>query len=621
MVHNTRTTQFKLKQTVVTLRKAIGVCLLSSILVACSDSDDEQSSAEETVTQDTHSETKPTETKPASGPLSDACLQADITTSTTSKGIEFVTTPDACFDDLPGYDFAAHYLEVEGLRLHYVDEGPQDGEVVLMLHGQPSWSYLYRKMIPILADAGYRVVALDNMGMGKSDKPLNVAAHQYEHHVSWTKAFINKLQLTDINLFVQDWGSLIGLRVAGDMSERFARIVVANGDMPVIPTGSNPYQLPSFEIDAALTMDASTFFDTRSRDRVEGFQQWIDYAASVPELMAGDVVQKLSTIELSDAEVKAYNAPYPNVQYKAAIRAFPSMLSGIEMQTLPAWQTLGAYHNPFMFNGGEYDKGLGSEANQRKWINHVPGAEGSEHRRFQAGHFIQDDVGGELALHFLSFMQTTTPQAPLVTGGPSYNMRYCEILLPYLQDDRVVAQVWGTPGVDMCQQSQWDAIDFEDVAAQYGAVSAIPNGPRFFVVDESRGGDIITLDASTQFRQFGDVKMRLLTTADISTAQGEQVPYVAGEVSRSNTWHFYKGRRIYEITDNTGQTYVMQSFSRISDPSLQMDDLAHLGDRLNLPEGWQFSSRILTESLDMTPVDGIAFVLQDELGNSYQLAQ
>ncbi|MCO7187194.1 MULTISPECIES: haloalkane dehalogenase [unclassified Pseudoalteromonas] len=616
MIYNIRSSQFKLKQSVMTLRKVIGVCLFSSILVACSDNDDDTASVEETVSADI-----PVETRPATGPLSEACLEAEMVPSTTSKGVEFIRTPDACFDELPGYDFAANYLDIEGLRLHYVDEGPKDGEVVLMLHGQPSWSYLYRKMIPILAEAGYRVIALDNMGMGKSDKPLDVAAHQYEHHVAWTKTFINQLQLTDINLFVQDWGSLIGLRVAGNMSERFARIVVANGDMPIFPTGGNPFQLPDFNIDESLTMDASTFFDTRSTHPIEGFQQWIDYAATAPELMAGDVVQKLSAIELSDAEVNAYNAPYPNVQFKAAIRAFPSMLSGIEAQNLAAWQTLGAYHNPFMFNAGEYDKGLGSEANQSKWVNHVPGAKGVEHRRFQAAHFIQDDVGEDLALHLLAFMQTTAPQAPLVTGGANYNMRYCEILLPYMQDDKVIAQVWGTPGVNMCEQSQWEAIDFEEVAAQYDALSAIPNGPRFFVVDESRGGDVITQDADTQFRLFGELKMRLLTTADMSAAQGEQLPYVAGEVSRSNTWHFYKGRRIYELTDNTGQVFVMQSFSRISDASLQMDDLANLGDKLSLPEGWTFSSRILTEPLDVTAVEGIAYVLQDELGNSYQLRQ
>ncbi|AOT07578.1 haloalkane dehalogenase [Pseudoalteromonas luteoviolacea] len=615
MVYNIREKQFKLKHSVVALQKVLGVCLLSGLLAACSDNDDEVVTVEETVTP------IPVETRPATGPLSDACLEAEIKTLTTAKGVEFIRTPDICFDDLPGYDFSANYLELEGLRLHYVDEGPKEGEVVLLLHGQPSWSYLYRKMIPILADAGYRVIALDNMGMGKSDKPVNTAVHQYEHHVAWTKAFIDQLQLTDINLLVQDWGSLIGLRIAGNMSERFARIVVANGDMPIIPTGSNPYQLPSFEIDESITLDASTFFDSRSSDRVEGFQQWINYAATVPELIAGDVVQKLSAIELSDAEVTAYNAPYPNVHYKAAIRAFPSMLSGIEMQTLPAWQTLGAFHNPFMFNAGEYDTGLGSESNQQKWVDHVPGADGVDHRRFLAGHFIQDDVGEELALHFLAFLQSTTVVEPLVTGGPSYNMRYCEILLPYQQDGKVVAQVWGTPGVDMCQQTQWDAIEFDDVAEQYGALDAIPNGPRFFVVDESRDGDTITLDADTEFRQFGDVKMRLLTTADLSVAGGEQVPYVAGAVTRSNTWHFYQGRRVYEITDNTGQVYVMQSFSRISDASLQMDDLKELETRLNLPDGWHYSSRILTEPLNVTAVGGIAYVMQDELGNSYQLVQ
>ncbi|MCG8610487.1 MAG: hypothetical protein MI864_08125, partial [Pseudomonadales bacterium] len=450
-----------------------------------------------------------------------------------------------------------------------------------------------------------------------SDKPLDVGVHQFEQHVTWTKAFINKLQLTDINLFVQDWGSIIGLRVAGDMSQHFARLVVANGDLVMLPPGANPYVYPSFEIDDSLE-DAQSFFTSKSSDRVVGFQQWIDYAAAVPELMAGEVVQHLTTIHLTDEEVDAYNAPYPNIDYKAAIRTFPSMLTGIGLQNLSAWQTLGAFHNPFMFNAGIYDEGLGSEATQQKWIDHVPGSDGNDHRRFNAGHFIQDDVGVDLALHLVRFLQSTTPEEPLVPGGPYYNFRYCEILLPYLQGTEVIAEIWGTPGVNFCPQAQWETLDFSSIATQYGALSAIPNGPRYFVVDENLNGSSIVSGEGGEYRTFGDITMRLLTSVNLSVTQGKETAYVPGAVSRDNTWVFYQGRRVYELTDSNGNVYVMQSFSRITDPDLQIDDLKNLGNRLNLPAGWTFSSRILNQPLQVAAIDGIALVLQDDLGNSYQ---
>ena len=147
--------------------------------------------------------------------------EEDIQVNTTATNIEFVRTPDACFDNLDGYPFTPNYVEVEGLRYHYVDEGPRDGEVILMLHGQPSWSYLYRKMIPVLAEAGYRVIAPDHIGMGRSDKPVDPRAHQFEQHVAWMKSFVSELGLTDITLFVQDRGSHIGLRMAGDDPEGY----------------------------------------------------------------------------------------------------------------------------------------------------------------------------------------------------------------------------------------------------------------------------------------------------------------------------------------------------------------------------------------------------------------
>jgi pimeloyl-ACP methyl ester carboxylesterase len=342
--------------------------------------------------------------------------QSDIEIHATETGIEFVRTPDACFASLTGYDYAPNYLTIDGMRMHYVDTGPRDGEVILMLHGQPSWSYLYRKMIPVLVDAGYRVIAADLIGMGRSDKPVDPRVHQYEQQVAWGKAFISELGLSNITLFVQDWGSVIGLRIAGDMPDLFARIVLANGDMPVIASGLNPFIVPVFEIDETLP-GAAEFFAGRSSDRIVGFQQWIDYAATAPGLFAADVVELATVIELSPAEYSAYNAPFPAEIYRAAIRAFPSMIAGIEDQNQPAWDALGKFDRPFLALAGKFDPNLGSEATQNKWIAHVPGAAGQNHKRYDAGHFIQEDVGSELAADVVDFMQRNP--IPALT----YNLR------------------------------------------------------------------------------------------------------------------------------------------------------------------------------------------------------
>ena len=155
---------------------------------------------------------------------------------TTDDGVEFVRTPDSCFENLPDFPYEAHYVEIDGLRQAYVDEGPADGEVVLLLHGQPSWSYLYRDMIPVFADAGYRVIAMDHLGMGRSDKPVDIEAYSYLGHNERLQTFIEERELTDINLFVQDWGSLIGLNVAGTNPDLFATIAVGDGanDLPML---------------------------------------------------------------------------------------------------------------------------------------------------------------------------------------------------------------------------------------------------------------------------------------------------------------------------------------------------------------------------------------------------
>lgn len=565
----------------------------------------------------------PTPTVPDTPTDSSTCVlpAESIETQTTSNDVAFVRTPDACFTGLAGYDFQENYVEIEGLRMHYLDEGPADGEVVLMLHGQPSWSYLYRKMIPVLTNAGYRVIAPDHIGMGKSDKPVDVTIHQFEQHVAWLKTFIATLSLTDINLFVQDWGSLMGLRIAGDSPELFSRIVLANGDLVVLPEGMNPFVVPSFEINDAFG-DAASFFSNRSDDQVEGFQQWIDYAAGAPDLNAGDILQLATTISLSDEEVEAYRAPYPSIEYKAAIRAFPSMIAGISIQNFKAWNYLGAFNNPFLALAGEFDTRLGSEATQNRWIAHVPGADGNDHRRFQAGHFIQDDVGEDLALHVLDFMQSTEATDRLVSGGDLYNFRYCEILLVYLDESlQPFAEVWGTQSLNSaCPQALWDELDFNGIASDNGALAAIENGPRFVIVDASTGIGNDVFDPNGEVRDFGGIGMQQLTTVRFGgSVMNDAQSYIPAQVDRSNIWQFVEGRRVYELTDPNGTKYIMQSYNRIADSGLQTDDLRTLGSRLQLPEGWSFESRVLEEALQVSPVDGIATVLTDDLRNTYQL--
>ncbi len=328
-----------------------------------------------------------------------ACVadDRDAPILTAESGVRFVRTPDERFANLPGFPFEPHYAQVEGLRMHYVDEGPRDGPVILMLHGQPSWSYLYRKMIPPLAQAGFRAIAVDHIGMGRSDKPVALSFHTFEKHVQRLNAFIAAVGLNDITLFCQDWGGLMGLRVAGDQPERFARIIAANTTLPVIPRGLNPFRVPNpVEINCGLG-DFTLPGNYSPATWAASFQKWILYALTAPDFTPSQVVNSQTVSQPSRQELAAYDAPYPSLVYKAAVRAFPSMIAAVERQNVPAWKALGRFERPFLFFGGEHDFNMGSRANQKRLTEHIPGAAGQPHERFEAGHFIQEDIGEILA--------------------------------------------------------------------------------------------------------------------------------------------------------------------------------------------------------------------------------
>lgn len=343
---------------------------------------------------------------------SDIASDSEVTILRTDAGLEFVRTPDERFEGLFEYPFEPNYVTIDGLRMHYVDEGPADGEVVLLLHGEPSWSYLYRKMIPILADAGHRVIALDMMGMGRSDKPIDLSVHTYAQKIDWVTRFIEALDLQEITLFCQDWGSLIGLRIVGDHPELFARVVAANARLPVIPPGFNPFTVPeAIEIDPAKGGFAELRASMLGLAQPEAFQLWIEYSLTAPNLTPSEVIEELTANTLSAEERAGYDAPYPSLIYKAAIRAFPSMIVAVEDENAPAWAALQAYEKPFLTLFGRLDQNLGSEETQKLLTESIPGARGQPHDQFQAHHFIQEDIGEILAERVNAFI-ADNPTSP-----------------------------------------------------------------------------------------------------------------------------------------------------------------------------------------------------------------
>jgi haloalkane dehalogenase len=302
--------------------------------------------------------------------------------------VDVLRTPDERFADLPGFPFAPHYTEVadgEGgrLRVHHLDEGPAGGPVVLLLHGEPSWSYLYRTMIPVLVEAGLRCVAPDLVGFGRSDKPARREDYTYARHVEWMReALFDNLDLSGITLVCQDWGGLIGLRLVGEHPERFARVVAANTGLP---TGDRP-----------LT---------------EAFLNWQKFSQESPVFPIGRLVAGGCAVTPPDDVVAAYDAPFPDDSYTAGARIFPSLVptspdDPAAAANEKAWATLSGFERPFLtaFSDGDAITRGGYKIFQRT----VPGAQGQPHTTIEGGgHFLQEDKGPELARVVADFVAAT----------------------------------------------------------------------------------------------------------------------------------------------------------------------------------------------------------------------
>lgn len=273
-------------------------------------------------------------------------------------------TPEARFVNLPDFPYQPHYIELmDGLRVHYLDEGPRDGPVALLLHGEPTWCYLWRHMITPLVDAGLRVVAPDLVGFGKSDKPLERAAYSYAGQVAWMRELIEALDLSRVTLGCQDWGSLIGLRLAAEMPERFSGIALSNGGLPA---GQEPPR---------------------------AFAIWRAFSRYSPIFPIGGIVKRGTKRALSPDEVAAYDAPFPSRASKAAARVYPGLVPFAGNAAVPdqlkAWEVFESWDKPFLccFSDGDPI----TRGGDAMWVERVPGARSMRHRTLHGGHFIQED--------------------------------------------------------------------------------------------------------------------------------------------------------------------------------------------------------------------------------------
>lgn len=294
--------------------------------------------------------------------------------------MKVLRTPDDRFDDLPGYDFAPAYADVgDGLRMHYVDVGPRDAAPVLLLHGEPSWSYLYRTMIPVFTEAGKRAVAPDLIGFGRSDKPAATGDYTYDRHTAWLTALIRYLDLTDITLVCQDWGGLLGLRIVAAHPERFARVVAAN---TFLPTGREPVG--------------------------EAFLKWREYSQSAADFPVGQIINRGTTTDLPPEVVAAYDAPFPGDELKAGARIFPALVP-VEadhpdaVTNQHAWAKLAKFDKPFLTAFSDQDPI--TRGADRFLQAAIAGAAGQPHTTIEGGgHFLQEDRGPELARVVLEFI-------------------------------------------------------------------------------------------------------------------------------------------------------------------------------------------------------------------------
>jgi haloalkane dehalogenase len=294
-------------------------------------------------------------------------------------------TPDDRFQALPGFPFQPHYQEIPSgdggtLRVHYLDEGPPDGEVVLLMHGEPSWAFLYRKMVPVLTAGGLRCIVPDLVGFGRSDKPSSRDDYSYARHVAWMKSLVvDALDVRDATLFGQDWGGLVGIRLLAENIERFKRLVVANTGLP-----------------------------TGDGKPTEAFLRWQQFSQASPTFNIGSIVKNGCAEPMPPEVVAAYDAPFPDDTYKEGARIFPSLVptsadDPASEANRRAWQVLEAWDGPVLCAFSDRDP---VTAGGDRPFRRLPGAAEQPHVTIAGGgHFLQEDRGEDLARVILDFIR------------------------------------------------------------------------------------------------------------------------------------------------------------------------------------------------------------------------
>ena len=313
-----------------------------------------------------------------------------------------IRTPDERFKNLEDYNFKPNYIEINNLRIHYLDEGPVDGEVIYLLHGEPAWSYLFRKMIPVLTEAGYRVIAPDMVGFGRSDKYIATSMYSHQMHVDTMKKLIIELDLNNITAHVHDWGGMVGLRVIAEEPDRFSRIIASNTGLPAMGRGFindlKTFLAPhlfKFIIWLQGPITWEEFIGGQS------FTGWIRYSKYTDNIDVGGVMEVMASV--SDNVKRGYEAPYPNATYKAGAQIFPYLIpSEIRKNEIAFRNVFEQWNKPFLIANSSNDPVTGNNPEITMGLKRIPSAK--EIVLYGPGHFVQEEAGAEYANLIIDFI-------------------------------------------------------------------------------------------------------------------------------------------------------------------------------------------------------------------------
>jgi len=313
-------------------------------------------------------------------------------------------TPESAFEHLKDYPFKPNYMDVGGLNMHYLDEGDKNNKTIFLFHGQPSWSYLYRHMIPVLVKEGYRVIAPDLIGFGKSDKPTSSEDHSYSAHVNWMSTFVKKLGITHAAAFMQDWGGMIGLRVLANNPEWLDRLIVANTALAEIKAPLR-WIMPSI-LNFNRKKAGKSSIQELSQEMTYG--NWAGHFTHSSELEIGKIMQLLTTRDLSQEEMNAYDAPYPTDAYYAGPRKMPEIVVSDLSLVYEDWQKLKQWPHPVLTLFSDDDPFLADQGYDKLFQTNFPGASGQPHITVtNASHFLQEDQFDELTTNMIGWLNKT----------------------------------------------------------------------------------------------------------------------------------------------------------------------------------------------------------------------